>query len=321
MNLRCILLFFALCFPVMVTAESWQTNDFRRLVIQADSNGIPATREFWLAAPPTGGKGLLLFPGGRPRALTLSYDDDTPANRKLVEVINRYHLKATFNLNSGFLGEPNITPDEVKTLFVGHEVACHTVQHITLWNATDDQAVEGILYDRLALEKMAGSPIRGMAYPNGGVKPNAAQLFPALGIEYARGISENGSFTVIRNPYDWVATCHHSNMLVHAEAFVKTPDTPALFYVWGHAYEFDVSGNWDLLEQFGKRMSGRRDVWYATHMAVYDYLNAARKLEFSADGRIVKNPSNFMIWLRSSKGTVKIPPHGLLTTFSPPGDA
>lgn len=302
----------------MVLADGWQTNDFRRVVIQTDSAGVSTTQELWLASPPSGGRGLLLFPGGRPRALTLSYDDDTPSNRKLVEVINRHHLKATFNLNSGFLGEPNISSDEVKTLFVGHEIACHTVHHITLWNATDSQAAEGILPDRLALEQLTGLMVRGMAYPNGGVKPNAAQLFPSLGIAYARGISEDGSFTIIRNPYDWIATCHHSNMLVHAEAFLKTSNTPALFYVWGHAYEFDVSDNWDLLEQFGKRISGRKDVWYATNINIHDYLTAARQLEFSADGRTVRNPSNLTLWMRSEKGMVKISPHGLLTSYAPP---
>lgn len=45
------------------------------------------------------------FPGGRFKALTLSYDDGKVMDRRLVELFNRYGLKATFHLNSGLLGE------------------------------------------------------------------------------------------------------------------------------------------------------------------------------------------------------------------------
>ena len=38
------------------------------------------------------------FPGGKHKALTLSYDDGRIQDRKLVEIFNRYGLRATFNL-------------------------------------------------------------------------------------------------------------------------------------------------------------------------------------------------------------------------------
>ena len=45
-----------------------------------------------------------LFPGGRKRALTLSYDDGMIYDRQLVDMFDRYKLKATFHLSSGKLG-------------------------------------------------------------------------------------------------------------------------------------------------------------------------------------------------------------------------
>jgi hypothetical protein len=35
------------------------------------------------------------------KMVTFSYDDVVEQDRKLVEILNPHHLKATFNLNSG----------------------------------------------------------------------------------------------------------------------------------------------------------------------------------------------------------------------------
>jgi len=42
-----------------------------------------------------------MFPQGKMKSLTLSYDDGVEQDRKLIEILNRYGIKAAFNLNSG----------------------------------------------------------------------------------------------------------------------------------------------------------------------------------------------------------------------------
>ena len=68
-------------------------------------------------------------------------------------------------------------------------------------------------------------------------------------------------------------------------------DEPRLFYLFGHSYEFNDDGNWDYLEEFCKRAGGHKDVWYATNIEIYEYVNAYDSLIFSYDGKRVKNPS------------------------------
>ena len=46
----------------------------------------------------------LLFPGGRNKVFTLSYDDGVTQDRRLVEIFNKYNVKCTFNLGYGNLG-------------------------------------------------------------------------------------------------------------------------------------------------------------------------------------------------------------------------
>ena len=41
---------------------------------------------------------------GKNKALTFSYDDGVTQDKRLIEIFNKYGLKATFNLNSELLG-------------------------------------------------------------------------------------------------------------------------------------------------------------------------------------------------------------------------
>ena len=47
----------------------------------------------------------IIFPNGKSKAFTMSYDDGTIHDRRLVEIMNRYGIRGTFNLNAGFLGQ------------------------------------------------------------------------------------------------------------------------------------------------------------------------------------------------------------------------
>ena len=44
---------------------------------------------------------------GKLKAVTFSYDDGVTQDKRLIEIFNKYGLKATFNLNSGLLGGTN----------------------------------------------------------------------------------------------------------------------------------------------------------------------------------------------------------------------
>ena len=44
---------------------------------------------------------FLRFPEWKYKAVTLSYDDGTVYDRKLIDILDKYGLKCTFNLNSG----------------------------------------------------------------------------------------------------------------------------------------------------------------------------------------------------------------------------
>lgn len=131
-------------------------------------------------------------------------------------------------------------------------------------------------------------------------------MLKTCGIDYARTVVSTHRFDI---PEDWLrlpATCHHNDEELEklADEFLKDyPENahylykhPKLFYLWGHAYEFNDNNNWEIIEKFAEKVGDRDDVWYATNGEIFDYVKAYDGLIFSVSGNIVKNPSSIDVY-------------------------
>lgn len=253
----------------------------------------------------------LRFPGFKIKAVTLSYDDATIYDEKLIEILNKYGLKCTFNINSGILGvsERFLNKDQAVKLYkdTPHEVAVHGAVHHALETLpTTAQICWEITSDRHELEKMFGRIVNGMAYANGTYDAQAVETLKYCGIKYARTIEKDKSFAL---PADWLrmpATCHHADpeLMTLAQKFLELKlqrrfvcRQPYLFYLWGHSYEFNDSNNWHVIEDFCKLMGGRDDVFYCTNGELFEYVTAFNNLVYSVDGKWVHNPSAIDVYL------------------------
>lgn len=263
---------------------------------------------------------FLRFPGGKPKAVTFSYDDGVREDIQLVEIINRHGIKCTFNLNNDIMrGENNFTDEEIKKYFLsnGHEVAVHGSMHRALGNVSAIDGIRDVLECRLELEKKTGKIIKGMAYPDTGITVfvnNASyesikSYLKDLGIVYSRTLGgDNNSFQLPQDWYAWMPTAHHNNpqIMEYIDEFVNMDLStktycarrqPRLFYMWGHSYEFRNADNWEHLEEICAKLGGKDDTWYATNMEIHDYVEAYNSLVYSADGRKVYNPTLIRIWV------------------------
>ena len=72
---------------------------------------------------------------------------------------------------------------------------------------------------------------------------------------------------------------------------------PMLYYIWGHSYEFERDHTWEQMESLCRRLAGRDDIWYVTNIDYYHYLQAARRLVYSAQGDRVYNPTGIKVWV------------------------
>ena len=223
------------------------------------------------------------------KAVTFSYDDGVTQDQCLIRLFDKYGLKCTFNLNSGLLGKPgsliredvtvaHVKPRacEVRAIYEGHEIAAHTLTHPALSNLSDEDVVREVEEDRLALSELAGYEVVGMAYPGGThvMNEHVADLIRTrTGIRYARTTTSTHSFDLQSDLIIFNPTVYHhvewDALFELGEKFVGLkPEVPQIYYIWGHAYEFDIHGDWERFEDFCRLISGRKDIFYGTNREV-----------------------------------------------------
>lgn len=218
--------------------------------------------------------------------LTFSYDDGVTQDIRLIGLLNRYGMKATFNLNSMLLGKQGvleregvrvrhdkISPADVRAVYDGHEVAAHTLTHPLLTQLPDSEIIRQVETDRQKLSALCGDTVVGMAYPGGGQnydRRTAEVIRNNTSIEYARTIEQNHSFAVQQDLLTFrptVDSYHEMDLLFSlGQKFLDcSAQTPMIFFVWGHAFEFDIRDDWGRFEEFLQMMSGRPDICYCTN--------------------------------------------------------
>lgn len=263
---------------------------------------------------------LLRFPQNKRKAFTLSYDDGTIHDKRLVETMERYGIKGTLNINTANVGNggEKMSWDEITALASSPsvEIAAHGYRHHSLASVEPGVATYDVMKDREVLETHLGRIVRGMAYANGSLSDGVVEILRNCGIEYSRTTVSTEKFEL---PTDWLrlpATCHHNNprLMELAREFVEKQEEgyvwrnrPMLFYVWGHSHEFARNDNWEILEELCRYVGGRDDIWYATNGEIVAYVNAFRALRWSHDQSIVHNPTATEVSFAIDHKVVSIP--------------
>lgn len=268
---------------------------------------------------------FMRFIGGAAKVLTLSYDDNTVYDEKLVQILNKYGIKATFNINSGIfraeserdgagLNGDRLTLSDAKRIYIGsgHELAAHTYTHPNIASLRQCDILNEILADKMTIEREFGCIVRGCASPFGDWSEKFGEVLKTVGIVYQRGVEESPRMNLPENWYRIVPTCHHNNpkLMTYAKEFMQWKKTPSgkcrMFYLWGHSHEFNKDNNWNVIEEFASAIGGRDDIWYATNIEVYDYMKAFENLQSNLDNSVIYNPSALTVWFEVNGETMSI---------------
>ncbi len=243
----------------------------------------------------------LWFPGKTKKAITLSYDDGKIYDRQLCEIMAKYGVKGTFNINSALSGKGNhLTTEECVALYQKHgfETAYHGAEHLMYPSVSTSAVMMDVVQDRIALEHATGGFIIGGAYPFGAYNKDIIEIHRLAGIKYCRAANSNHRFELPTDWLEWVPTCHHDDAAMPEllERFLSgKPWIAQIFFLWGHSYEFNDKDNWETIERFCRRVENE-PVWHATNGEIYEYVTAYRSLQFSADESVVYNPTHIDIW-------------------------
>ena len=258
---------------------------------------------------------FMRYPGGKAKAVTFSYDDGVVQDKRLAEIFDKYGMKGTFNFNTCRF---NYTKEQIKEIFLskGHEIAVHGANHRANGNTRTIEGIRDVLDCRLLLEELCDSIIRGMAYPDTGIKQMGSfttyeqikHYLIELDIAYSRTLGgDNDSFMLPQDFHAWMPSAHHNNpkIMEYIDKFLNLDVSekvyhairvPRLLYIWGHSCEFDNHNNWEHIEEICKKIAHNNEIWYATNIEIYDYVQAYKSLRYSANGQRVYNPTLYTIW-------------------------
>jgi hypothetical protein len=260
------------------------------------------------------------YPGGKNRAFNISYDDGVTQDVRFVELLNRYGLKGTFNLNYGLLRKDftwehecgmtvrRLPEEAIPFVYRGHEVASHSWSHPYFDNMEETEILKELGSDKFFLERLTGGEVAGYATPFYYYSPLMAQCVRDCGFEYARISEESNDYSIPEDFYFWRGSKFHwdEDLEEFVNGFLSTDRELALCQLVGHSYDLDVMNLWDTIERICARVGNCEDVWAATHLEIVRYLRAMEKAVFH--NGVLRNDSEEPLWFRQGDTVLCLAP-------------
>lgn len=248
------------------------------------------------------------YPNGKEKAFNVTYDDGVLQDREFVQLLNRYGIKGTFNLNSELMKHEfawmhecgmvvkRLSVDAVKELYEGHEIASHTLTHPNMEGMNSEQILREMSLDKDNLESIFGKKVLGFAVPFNYYSDLIAECAKIVGFEYARTSDMSGGYTPGDDFYRWQSGIFHMSDQLdsYVDVFLETKEELALCQIVGHSYDFDAERNWNKIEDIFKKVTEDDSVWFATHLEIIHYLKAMKKAEITDEH--IYNKSNSLLW-------------------------
>lgn len=201
------------------------------------------------------------------RYLVLSFDDGPTEDIKLVELLNKYNMPATFNLNSGLedfvwyyenrIPITRINFNENLHLYDKHEIASHTITHPYLTDLPDDILIKEVENDRLTLSNIFNRNVTSFAVPFTACTEREIDIIKNHTNIKAIRLSEykdKYDFSIPNDDYHYKFNAFHDepDLYEHIKIFSENTLDKSIFIIVGHSYEFKVKNDWTEIENLIK---------------------------------------------------------------------
>ena len=188
----------------------------------------------------------------------LSFDDGTVHDRQLVELLNKYHIPGTFNLNSGlenfvweFEGKAVVRQKLAETVeqYRGHEIASHSLTHPRLDQLPPSRLRREVEEDCAALRACFSLKDIGFGVPFTVCGEREIRIIRRF-VRYIRLSEYADSFALPRDPYHIPIHALYNDPDVREKiaAFAESGMEDALFVLAGHSYELEFLDHWAYME-------------------------------------------------------------------------
>lgn len=197
----------------------------------------------------------------------LSFDDGTVWDRRFVDLLNKYDIRATFNLNSGledfvwyyedrFPIRRQVLANTVAQ-YGGHEIASHSLHHHWLNTLTPPQLSREVGDDCAALKKLFGLTEIGFGVPFTACSQREIHIIKKF-VRYIRLSELSDSFAPPADPYHIPihALYNQPDVRERITRFAESTLPVSLFVLAGHSYEFEVLDQWGYMEELLQFIKG-----------------------------------------------------------------
>ena len=246
------------------------------------------------------------------KACGLSFDDGTlPSDTKMIAILNKYGLKATFFINSEHPQSQQALQNPA--VYQGHEIASHGAHHQGLDHLSLEEAKKEITTDQQILGKTFHCKVQGFAYPYGAVpkteekRKELEDMLASIGIRYARW-TNGGSFQPPDRFLAWKPNSGIDPNAVQHLIDMPIQDRILLLTAWGHSRDLEKDQGWEKADRLGKLLAdSRATIWTATYLEIANYINALRAVKIS-NGEIENPSADTTVWLRVNDRIIPIKP-------------
>ena len=204
------------------------------------------------------------------RYFTTSWDDGSPLDLRIVDLLRKYSLKGTFYIPKNYL-HPCLSEDEIIMLSKTFEIGAHTINHVVA------PSYDEIYQSKIWLGSLTRKKIKMFCYPRGKYNLEIKNNVIKAGFLGARTTKD---FNLTMNdPFEMPTTVHaytvpyrralnfgvswwnlRSWLPMAIQAYEIFLQNGGIFHLWGHSWEIEKYGLWDDLEKFLKYAASRKNI-------------------------------------------------------------
>ena len=204
------------------------------------------------------------------KIVSLSFDDGTIYDARFTELLNKYGLKATLNLNSGlkdfvwyYEKKPvkRLDLKKSKEIYSGHEVASHSLTHPYFSSLTKEEIKSQVNKDIENLTDIFGE-IAGFACPfHDKTEDNIQTVRNCTNLQYIRDsflsddyLPKDRYHIPINALYD------DEDIYTKLQNFNENKLENSLFVIAGHSYEFEMKTDWYKIEKLLSYLKNNKNI-------------------------------------------------------------
>ncbi|MGD0749791.1 MAG: polysaccharide deacetylase family protein [Anaerolineales bacterium] len=242
------------------------------------------------------------------RIITTSWDDGHPLDIRLAELLATFGLKGTFYVPISYDAKKILDYGQLRYLMqMGMEIGSHTLTHPIL-TKLDKETVSGELVEsKKKLEDILGDNVQAFCYPGGKFNKRTRDMVISAGYVLGRttlGFRIDTDFDPFLMPVslqfyphqrqvlfthllkevnlrglrNWIGYRHFNTDIILLTKCLLDSVTKkqGVLHIWGHSWEIEKYGLWDLLKETLSCVSNQKNVMYCTNTEVIKTINKTK---------------------------------------------